>query len=134
MAMRDQTRFLHLLEVGVSLTLPDSARDAHYCLTGLAARGSCGNTAARQQVMRWRCMRHCRPAVQRHSTQQRENERQPDERLGYLLFHCLAFLIDVWNVQQRFIEIGRISTIKYARLQAARKLQSGVATLRCRRG
>lgn len=56
--------------------------------------------------MRWRRMRQCRPTVQRHSTQQRENESQPDERLGYQLFHCLAFLIDVWNVQQRFIEIG----------------------------
>lgn len=103
--MRDQTRFLHLLELGVSLTLPDSARDAHYCLNGLAARGERRGTAC-QQMMRWRRVRQCRPAVQRHSTQQRENERQPDERLGYLLFHCLAFLIDVWNVQQRFIEIG----------------------------
>lgn len=92
--MMDETRFLHLLEVGVSLTFPDSARDAHYCLNGLAARGERRGTA-RQQVMRRRRMRHCCTAVQRHSTQQRENERQPDERLGYLLFHCLAFLIDV---------------------------------------
>lgn len=117
-----------MLELGVSLTLPDSARDAHYYLTGLAARRKRGNTT-RQQMMCRRRMCHCCTAVQRHSTQQRENERQPDERLGYLLFHCLAFLIDVWNVQQRFIEIGRISIIKYARLQGARKLQSGVATL-----
>lgn len=28
MAMRDETKFLHVLELGVSATLPDSARDA----------------------------------------------------------------------------------------------------------
>ena len=105
MVTRDQTRFLHLLELGVSLTLPDSARDARCRLNGLDTRREQRGTA-RQQVMRWRRMRQCCPVVQRHSSQQRENKRQPDERLGYLLFHCLAFLIDVENVHQRFIEIG----------------------------